>query len=143
MTAALFETLQGRYSDGTPVSELEGRSARIRSIQDHLQRLLNARYDVLAHIPEHGLPDLPSLYDGLPYSLDAMTRIVRNTILRFEPRLQHVQVSARYEEKTDSVVQLDITGVLQEGGMARFRTSFMSDGGAEIRSGAGTHAGVF
>ncbi|MDX1805047.1 MAG: type VI secretion system baseplate subunit TssE [Alcanivorax sp.] len=142
MSAALFEILHGRFADGTPVAQLEGREARLRSIHDHLQRLLNARYDVLEHLPEHGLPDLPSLYDGLPYSIDLLARLVRDSIIRFEPRLQHVQVTARQAGHNDCVVQLEVSGVVPEGGVARFRTYFQSDGGADIKPGA-ANARVF
>lgn len=142
MTAALFEIIHGQFADGSPVTALEGREARLRSIHDHLQRLLNARYDVLEHLPEHGLPDLPSLYDALPYSSDMLARLVRDTIVRFEPRLKHVQVTAKREHGSDCVVQLDVTGVVPEGGMARFRTLFQSDGAADIRQG-GNNARVF
>jgi len=142
MSAALFEIIHGRFADGTSVTSLEGREARLRSIHDHLQRLLNARYDVLEHLPEHGLPDLPSLYDALPYSIDTLARLVRETIVRFEPRLQHIQVTARRESTTDCVVQLEVTGVVPEGGVARFRTYFQSDGGADIKAGA-ANARVF
>ncbi|MCH8542070.1 MAG: type VI secretion system baseplate subunit TssE [Alcanivorax sp.] len=142
MSAALFEVLHGRYSDGTPVATVEGRDARLRSIHDHLHRLLNARNNVLAHLPEHGLPDLPSLYDGLPYSIDTLTRLVREAIVRFEPRLQHVQVTARASESRDCVVQLEVTGVVEDGGLARFRTFLQSDGGADIRPGV-ANARVF
>ncbi|MBA3980840.1 MAG: type VI secretion system baseplate subunit TssE [Alcanivorax sp.] len=142
MTAALFEVLHGRFADGTPVASLEGREARLRSIHDHLRRLLNARHDALPHLPEYGLPDLPTLYDGLPYSLDALIRLVRDAITRFEPRLQHVQVAARVSETRECVVQLEVTGVVENGELARFRTFLQSDGGAEVRQGV-ANARVF
>ena len=81
--------------------------------------------------------------DGTPVaSLEGREARLRETIVRFEPRLQHIQVTARRESSTDCVVQLEVTGVVPEGGVARFRTYFQSDGGADIKAGA-ANARVF
>ena len=136
MTLALFDILQGEFRDGTPVHEHGGAGALTRSIRDHLARLLNARSGVLEHLPDYGLPDVPSMYAGLPYSMEDMAAEIQKLIVRYEPRLKHVQVQAQPRDDQDSVVNFQILGALNNGAFAQFKTYFKTGGHAQIREGA-------
>jgi type VI secretion system protein len=103
------------------------------SIVDHLTRLLNSRRGALAHLPEHGLPDIAQVYQGLPYSVDELVESIRRTIARFEPRLNRVDVRYEPVDKGNCVLQLEIDAYLGDGERVYFDTYFMSGGYAEVR----------
>jgi type VI secretion system protein len=131
MSAALYDMLRGRFDDGEPV-DANDESALIRSVRDHLQRLLNARQGVLQHLPDYGLPDLPSLYSGLPYAADDIARQVRQTVERYEPRLQQVSVRLVTTNEFSCVVGVELAGELPGGYWARFQSRFDGGGGADV-----------
>jgi type VI secretion system protein len=133
---ALFEILQGRFEDGQPLGGRDSAAVQ-RSIRDHLGRLLNARKGAMPHLPDYGMPDLPSIYEGLPYSLEDLALAVQRLITRYEPRLKHVQVQVRPHDGKDCVVHLDVAGVLADGSFAQFKTYFQSAGRARITAPAG------
>jgi type VI secretion system protein len=64
----------------------------IRSVQEHLQRILNTRQGNVPIADDYGIPDFTNLMSGFPESRRAIERTIRNTIQTFEPRLQGVRV---------------------------------------------------
>jgi len=64
----------------------------IRSVQEHLQRILNTRQGNVPISDDYGIPDFTNLMSGFPESRRAIERTIRNTIQTFEPRLQGVRV---------------------------------------------------
>lgn len=140
MAHALFDVLQGRFADGTPLPEPRDATAVMRSVRDHLARLLNARSGALQHLPDYGLPDLPSLYQALPYSVEDLALAVQELISRYEPRLEHVQVRANPHDQHNCVVALEICGILTDGSLGMFKSYFQSGGHARIRE-AGLRSG--
>jgi type VI secretion system protein len=65
----------------------------IRSVQEHLQRILNTRQGNVPIADDYGIPDFTDLMSGYPESLRIIERIIRNTIQQYEPRLQAVRIS--------------------------------------------------
>ena len=65
----------------------------IRSVQEHLQRILNTRQGNVPIADDYGIPDFIDLMSGYPESLRTIERIIRNTIQQYEPRLQAVRIS--------------------------------------------------
>ena len=101
------------------------------SIRSHLTLLLNTRQGSLAHMKDYGLPDIPALYRGLPYSTQGLLRDVKATIEKYEPRLTKVNVRQMESPQADSVLRLGITGVVREKRL-NFDAHFLSNGSAEI-----------
>lgn len=62
-------------------------------IRYHLYLLLNSRHGSLPHLPDYGLPDFAGVYVYSSESLDHLRQSIRETILRYEPRLENVRVS--------------------------------------------------
>lgn len=139
MVQALYEVLHGSYGDGTPVAAA-GSEAMALSVLDHLRRLLNARAGSLQHLPEYGLPDLPSLYAELPYSAERLGEAIRRTVERFEPRLEQLHLTVLARPGCAGVLSVELSGRLPAGDPVRFESVFEPGGGARVfpvRAGAG------
>lgn len=64
----------------------------IDSILGHLQRILNTRYGTVPIAEDFGIPDFTEFANNYPDSVRGVERAIRNTILRYEPRLKAVRV---------------------------------------------------
>lgn len=102
------------------------------SIQSHLKLLLNSRQGSLAHMQDYGLPDIPELYRGLPYSTQGLLRSVKETIEKFEPRLTNVRVERMETAEEGCVLRLEILGFIHNKENLRFDTHFLCNGSAKI-----------
>lgn len=134
MHHALFEVLVGHYAGGREIDPAPGEADLSTSIQDHLTRLLNARQGALVHMPDYGLPDIAQMYQGLPYSLEDLAEAIKRTILKYEPRLQQVDVGYRTPARGDCVLHVEINARLVTGGRVQFETFFLSGGYAEVKA---------
>ncbi len=134
MQHALFEVLAGQYAGGREIDDFPGELDVNTSIQDHLTRLLNARQGSLVHMPDYGLPDIAQLYQSLPYSIDDLVQAIKESILKYEPRLTDVQVSARKMKTGECIMHLDITARLVNGAQVQFETRFLSGGYARVQA---------
>jgi type VI secretion system protein len=132
---ALFDVLNGHFSDGSPVASVDGPTALKKSIQDHLEHLLNARQGVMPHLPDYGLPDLTAIYQEMPYSVNSLADSVRATLLRYEPRLINIKVTPYPVAKGDFVLHFQISGQMVSGEQLRFQTYFLSGGYATVAIG--------
>lgn len=65
----------------------------VRSVQEHLQRILNTRQGNVPIADDYGIPDFTNLMSGFPESRRAIERTIRNTIQYYEPRLQGVRIT--------------------------------------------------
>jgi type VI secretion system protein len=84
----------------------------IRSVQEHLQRILNTRQGNVPIAEEYGVPDFTELMSGYPESQRVIERAIRNTIERFEPRLQSVRVTLSGGEKETLTLSFQISARL-------------------------------
>ena len=132
---ALFDVLNGHFMDGSRVASNDGPSALKKSIQDHLERLLNARQGVMPHLPDYGLPDLTAVYQEMPYSINSLGDAVRATLVRYEPRLKNIKVTPYPVAKGDFVLHFQIGGQMVSGEQLRFQTYFLSGGSATVALG--------
>lgn len=89
----------------------------IRSVQEHLQRILNTRQGNVPIAEDYGIPDFTELMSGYPESQRVIERAIRNTIERYEPRLQAVRVAILGEEKDSLTLSFQISArmLLREG----------------------------
>jgi len=145
MAYALFDVLRGEMDDGAPVRGA-GERALIASIRDHLRRLFNARQGTIRHLPDHGLPDVPALYGGLPYSVDELAREIQRTVERYEPRLERVRVRVVPIYNQEAVLGIELAGRLPGGDWAHFQSAFHAGGNADVDvpvSARGSHERVF
>ncbi len=87
----------------------------IRSIHDHLIKLLNSRKKLLGHLPDYGLSDFAS-YEGKFGIIYELQREIKEIIEKFEPRLMDVGVEPDREAPElykDFVANFNISAVLK------------------------------
>ncbi len=121
MSYALLDILSGEYKE-----------PEFCSIRAHLTRLLNSRCGSLAHLPDYGLPDVTEIYQGLPYSIDALIDAIKNTIEKYEPRLHNVSIKPTHQNDKDCVLRLEIYATTNTNDQLQLSTYFMSGGAAEV-----------
>ena len=106
----------------------------IRSIQDHLQRILNTRRGSAPIAEDFGVPDFTNFMSAFPDSQHSIERSLRQTIQRYEPRLEGVRVKFFPKEEDPLSISFQITArlVLKE---HKEPVSFesMVDAGGHIR----------
>jgi type VI secretion system protein len=84
----------------------------IRSIQQHLQRILNTRMGSVPIAEDYGVPDFTNFMSTFPDSQRGIERSLRHTIQTYEPRLQHVRVTFFPCEEDPLSISLQITARL-------------------------------
>jgi type VI secretion system protein len=89
----LLERLRAIEQDPNWRGESDPKGA-VRSVLDHLGKILNTRQDSAPISPDLGVPDFTALAssfgtDSVPEIEEAITRVIR----KYEPRLANIQVS--------------------------------------------------
>lgn len=108
----------------------------VDSIVRHLQRILNTRWGSAQIADDYGIPDLTDLRSGLPDAVQDLERAIRNTIQKYEPRLEAVRVKFIPQEETILTVSFQIVARLAlegEKNPVTFRSVMDSDGRVTIR----------
>jgi type VI secretion system protein len=84
------------------------------SVADHLHKMLNTRSGSALTVPDYGIIELSELLQDFPNALGVMQRAIKNTILKYEPRLKNVQVRPvpAEEDENQLVVHFEITAQL-------------------------------
>ena len=90
--ASLLKRLE-RGADPTSTGRSFYRGEDLESaVMDQLHKLLNTRQGSALTVPDYGLVELSELIHDFPEALGIMQRNIKNTILKYEPRLKNVQV---------------------------------------------------
>ena len=119
-------------SDHRALGELGEPAVEVASLQRHLAVLLNARQGRLPHIPGYGLPDVESLYAGLPYSQQVLAESVRQLVLQYEPRVRHAVTRCDRPADGSCVVRVSLQLYLRDGGAPTMRCDFGIGGNAVV-----------
>lgn len=132
MGPSLYDTLLGYFQSGMAIEDTNERTQKIISIMDNIQRILNSRAGAIKHIPDYGLPDMSQIYQNLPSSAYILMHRMRSTLLKYEPRLDGVDISLE-ENKDDMVLHYVLTCHIKETGLVKFGTYFMPEGRAILK----------
>lgn len=84
----------------------------IRSVQAHLQRILNTRHGNVPIAVDYGIPDFTNLMNDFHDSRQSLERTIRNTILKYEPRLKAVRVAFLEQEEDKLTLRFQISAQL-------------------------------
>jgi type VI secretion system protein len=84
----------------------------IDSIIRHLERILNTRWGSAQIADDFGIPDFSDLRSGFPDALRDLERLIRNTIMKYEPRLQSVKVKFIQQDDNKLALSFQIIGKL-------------------------------
>jgi type VI secretion system protein len=97
-------------------SARENPNAVADSVLQHLRRMLNTRQGMSLTVPDYGIPDLADMVHSFPEALDKMRRSIRESIMKYEPRLQNVVVEHQREDDEIFHLHFEIKGqILTEG----------------------------
>jgi type VI secretion system protein len=138
MEQGLFESISGRFNDGTPVEHVPAAARRVRSVLDHLHRLFNTREGGLPHLGCYGLPDISEVYRSMPGSTERLRMALQQAAARYEPRLKDVKVHSRTGKGHGLRLEFILSGEIQGGGTVRFQTTFAGTGNSTVAQWRGT-----
>lgn len=84
----------------------------IDSIIRHLERILNTRWGSAQIADDFGVPDFSDMRSGFPDALRDLEHLIRNTITKYEPRLQSVRVKFLQHDENMLALSFQIIGKL-------------------------------
>ena len=84
----------------------------IESIIRHLELILNTRWGSTQIADDFGVPDFSEIRSGFPDTLRDLERLIRNTIMKYEPRLQSVRVRFLQQDEYRLALNFQIIGKL-------------------------------
>ena len=131
MKTGLFDVLCNELGSESPSANPGGDESRYSSVIRNLNHLLNTRRGSVAHLPDYGLPDLGSLYRGMPDSIEELRVTVQETIEKYEPRLGRVRVKLLPSESSRMQLALMVTSEL-DGERVRFTSIFSSGDSVKV-----------
>ncbi len=109
----------------------------VGSVMRNLQRLLNTRQGQVLIQPEYGLPDITDCAENLPEALERISRAIKDSIERYEPRLTRVKI-VRFPAGNDLNLHFGISGQIvteREHIPVHFNTTVNPSGSAVVTAG--------
>ncbi|TDV28736.1 type VI secretion system protein [Paraburkholderia caballeronis] len=110
----------------------------VRSVMDHLQRLLNTRQGSVQIDPQFGVPDFTNLAGGMAAgSTREIEEEIRRMVLKYEPRLKSPKVVLSHEGTDVLSIRFSLEGRLEVDARdipLQLSTSVASSGKVEIVS---------
>jgi type VI secretion system protein len=84
------------------------------AVLDHLQKLLNTRQGSALTVPDYGMVELSEMLHDFPDASGIMQRSIKNTIMKYEPRMKNVQVRAieSDDDQSKMYVYFEVTAQL-------------------------------
>lgn len=89
---SLYEMLLHNFDGELDLFRVSEEDQYTLSVMDNIQRILNSRAGTLSHLPDYGLPDMGLILQGLPGTAHGLMNTMRDTLLKYEPRLDAVRV---------------------------------------------------
>ena len=124
--ASLYEKLLGNFQDGSSLHAWDENSQHLFSVMDNIRVILNSRQGAIKHLPDYGLPDLALIYRHLPASAHLLRQHIASTLLRYEPRLAHIDIQLLANAQHD-VLGYELVCHLKQSGLVRFGSYFTPD----------------
>lgn len=111
------------------------REAAIESVVAHLTLLLNARQGNCETLPDYGMPEMEGRNEAAVSLRREMETEIRNTITRYEPRLERVRVKMDLSDEDSLVPRFIVSGQLNESDADGAKVSFVTilDQSGQIR----------
>ena len=85
-----------------------------KSIIENLTMLLRTRQGSLAHLPDFGLPDIMQVYIDSGYTFDPLKKQIRDTILKYEPRIASIKLENPQFDKPNMRLFLKIMATIKD-----------------------------
>jgi type VI secretion system lysozyme-like protein len=85
-----------------------------KSIIENLTMVLRTRQGSVAHLPDFGLPDIMQVYIDSGYTFDPLKKQIRETILKYEPRIATVRLENPQFDKHNMRMFLKIAATIKD-----------------------------
>ncbi len=102
------------------------------SIIENLKMVLQTRRGSVMHLPDFGIPDIRQIYfdEG---SIESVPDMIKETILKYEPRLKNVRVQRKDFDEKNLRISLEIAAQIKEvSGREILFTEFSSTGWTKV-----------
>jgi len=102
------------------------------SIVENLKKVLQTRRGSVLHLPDFGIPDIRQIYfdEG---SIESVPEMIKQTILKYEPRLKNVRVQKKDFDEKNLRISLEIAAqIKQVEGKEILFTEFSSTGWTKV-----------
>jgi type VI secretion system protein len=103
-----------------------------QSIVENLKMVLQTRQGSVQHLPDFGIPDIRQVYmdEG---TVESIPKQIRDTILKYEPRLADVKVKRSNFDEKNLRITLEISAKIKElPGKEVLFTEFSSTGWTKV-----------
>lgn len=103
------------------------------SIAENLTMVLQTRRGSVLHLPDFGIPDILQVYQDAGGSLDPVRTLIRETILKYEPRISEVKVQKEFFDPNSMRISLRILATIKEANQREILlTEFSTTGWAKV-----------
>lgn len=83
------------------------------SIIENLKMVLQSRRGAIEHLPDFGIPNIRKIYFETG-SVDSVPNLIRETILKYEPRLQDVKVKRKDFDPANLRISMEISAKIKD-----------------------------
>ncbi len=120
---SLFDILVGQFvseaknPDDTDFREFDSLSEdqKLRySIIENLRLVLATRQGSVLHLPDFGMPDILQLYFDSGNSIEPIKKVIRDVILKYEPRIGEVQIQNSDFDQENMRISLKIVAMIKD-----------------------------
>lgn len=120
---SLYDLLIGQFSseakdpDNIDLSGFERMSEEKKlrqSIIENLHMILKTRQGSVQHLPDFGMPDILQVYFKSGNSIEPIKKQIRETILKYEPRIGEVRVDKTEFDQKIMRISLKIVASIKE-----------------------------
>ncbi|MCK1792046.1 type VI secretion system baseplate subunit TssE [Pseudomonas violetae] len=132
LNPSLYEMLLQNFDDELDLYRVREEDQHTLSVLDNLQRILNSRAGSLSHLPDYGLPDMGLILQGLPASAHGLMGTLVNTLLKYEPRLEAVNIELLPQTQPGHL-EYALDAQLKGGERVTFGTTLAPEGKVLVR----------
>jgi type VI secretion system protein len=120
---SLYDLLVGQFSseaknldetDFTNLDDLTEEQKLRSSIIENLRMVLSTRQGSVQHLPDFGMPDILQLYFNSNNSIDPIKKEIRNVILKYEPRIEDVEVHKTDFDQESMKITLKVVATIKD-----------------------------
>ena len=103
------------------------------SIIENLRMVLSTRQGSVQHLPNFGMPDILQLYFDSGNTIDPVRKVIRQVILKYEPRIGDVEIQKSDFDKESMRITLKIiTSIKDSPNKEIFLTEFSTTGWTKV-----------
>ncbi len=120
---SLFDILVGQFisesrnpddADFTNFDSLSEDQKLRFSIIENLRLVLSTRQGSVIHLPDFGMPDILQLYFESGNSIEPIKKVIRDVILKYEPRIGDVQIQSSDFDQENMRISLKIIAMIKD-----------------------------